>query len=135
MNSRVEYNINFMTSAKGEYYLNCVVPFIFFSLLSEENAHVEIVMEDVASFNKKYQEELLAISQYNSNFLIREPTVSNSNNRGDSLRFYEVPIISSKYTYITDIDVLNLDGCVVLLYGTSIPLYIMSTLYYIVSVV
>lgn len=110
MNSESEYTINFMTSASGEYYLNCAVPFIFFSLLSEKNSHVELIVRDVDGFNSRYQEELSAISQYNDNFLIRQPTVKCDG--VNSLRFFEIPTVNSKYTYITDIDVLNLDECV-----------------------
>lgn len=99
-----------MTFASGEYYLNCAVPFIFFSLLSEKSAHVELIVRDVNKFNKKYQRELSAIRQYNDNFLIRQPTCTRSG--VNSLRFFEIPTVDSKYTYITDIDVLNLDQCV-----------------------
>lgn len=105
-----KYTINFMTFASGEYYLDCSVPFIFFSLLSEKRAHVELIVRDVNWFNNKYQRELSAISQYNDNFLIRQPTVKCSGD--NSLRFFETPTVDSKYTYITDVDVLNLDQCV-----------------------
>ena len=110
MNLESKYTINFMTSASGEYYLNCAVPFIFFSLLSEKKSHVELIVSDVDCFNSKYQAELSAISQYNDNFLIRQPTVKCDG--ANSLRFFEIPTVDSKYTYITDIDVLNLDECV-----------------------
>ena len=109
------YKINFMTSVHGQFYLDCVVPYIFFSLLTEPESHVEIILHDraaVDSFVQKYQKDLKAVAKYNSNFLIRETTIERNNFLVNSLRFFEAPKIQAKYTYITDIDIMILDKCV-----------------------
>ena len=52
------YDLNFLASAKGDKYEVFLIPFIFFSILSNKNSHVEIIVDDPKKFKLKYEKEL-----------------------------------------------------------------------------
>jgi hypothetical protein len=82
-------DLTFLTCATGKY-LNFIDPFIFFAKRSNPNCHIEIFVSD-PNLMKKY------------------PNVTfNSlpNGKADTLRYIVEPTNKTKYTYITDIDIL-----------------------------
>jgi len=93
-------------------YQNFIIPYTFFALMNNKNSHVEMVVEDVEKFKIKYKnelEELNKIERIKNNYLIRKMKFKRNNNIPNVYRFYEVPTVKSKYTYIGDIDIMIME--------------------------
>jgi hypothetical protein len=107
------YNINFLASAyddnKNYTYSNFLIPFAFFALLTNKNSHVELIVENINDFNKKYKNEINMLMKFNNNFLIRCPTFKRNKHIPNTYRFFEKPHVDSEYTYISDIDIMFLE--------------------------
>jgi hypothetical protein len=108
------YKINFIAYAidlkNDGLYEDFLIPFTFFSLLFNENSHVEIIVLDPDNFKKKYKKEINTIIKINDNFLIRKPQYKLNKHIPNTYRFFEVPTVQSKYTYISDIDIMYLEN-------------------------
>jgi len=111
------YNINFIASAYDnieEYtYSNFLIPFAFFALLTNKNSHVELIVENINDFNKRYKNEINMLMKFNNNFLIRCPTFKRNKHIPNTYRFFEKPHVDSEYTYIADIDIMFLESDIV----------------------
>lgn len=108
------FDINFIAYAinskrRNVNYEDFLIPYTFFCLLFNTNSHVEIIVLDPDEFNKKYSKEIDSIKKINSNFLIRKPQYELNRHINNTYRFFEVPTIESKYTYICDIDIMILE--------------------------
>lgn len=107
------YDINFISYAidlkSNGLYEDFLIPFTFFCLLFNKNAHVEIIVLDPNNFNKKYNKEINSIRKINDNFLIRKPQYKLNKHIPNTYRFFEVPTVQSKYTYISDIDIMYME--------------------------
>lgn len=107
------FDINFIAYAVDlkidTCYEDFLIPFTFFSLLFNKNSHVEIIVLDPDKFKRKYNKEIASIKQFNENFLIRKPQYILNRHIPNTYRFFEVPTIKSKYTYISDVDIVYLE--------------------------
>ena len=108
------YTINFLAYAYDKHkhtpvYNSFIIPFTFFALHHNENSHVEIIVEDVDLFKRTYEKELKVLSRYHTDFLIRDYQVKHNRHIPNTYRFFEKPVVKSKYTYITDIDIMYLE--------------------------
>jgi hypothetical protein len=107
------YEINFIAYAidlkNTGLYEDFLIPFTFFCLLFNKNSHVEIIVLDPNNFKKKYSREIESIKEINNNFLIRKPNYKLNNHIPNTYRFFEVPTVQSKYTYISDIDIMYME--------------------------
>ena len=109
-------NINFLAFAinkkKGPDYEEFLIPFTFFALMHNKKSHVEIIVVNPEEFIKKYCKEILELKKINKNFLIRKPQHKLNKHLPNTYRFFEVPTVKSKYTYISDIDIMYLENIV-----------------------
>jgi len=107
------FDINFIAYAidkkNNGLYEDFLIPFTFFSLLFNKNSHVEIIVLDPDNFKNKYNKEIESIKKINSNFLIRKPQYKLNKHWPNTYRFFEAPTVKSKYTYISDIDIIYLE--------------------------
>jgi hypothetical protein len=106
-----KYELNFIASAIKPLYEDMAVPFLFFALTSNKGCHVEIVVENPTQFSKKYRKELdYCLELYGSNFIVRsyQNPIATAHSP-TAHRFFEVPTIPAKYTYIADIDIMFLE--------------------------
>ena len=107
------YLINFIASAVGKIYEEMIPPYIFFVLTNNKNAAVEVIVEDADQFSKTYEKELEAIrSLRGDHFIIRKFSRPLTYHMVNTYRFFEVPTIKAKYTYICDIDIMLLESIV-----------------------
>ena len=105
------YKLNFLACAIKKKYEDMILPFLFFSLYTNKDCHVEIVVENPELFKKKYNNELNECSKIiGNNFLIRSYQYKFNKNIPNTYRFFEVPIINAEYTYIVDIDIMFLEN-------------------------
>ena len=107
------FDINFIAYAidleNDSVYEDFLVPFTFFSLLFNKNSHVEMIVLDPDNFKRKYSKEIASIKEINGNFLIRGPQYKPNRNVPNTYRFFEVPTVRSKYTFISDVDIMCLE--------------------------
>lgn len=119
------YYINFIAYAydkpHSDTYQSFLIPFTFFALRTEPNSHVEIIIDNVPSFTKKYEKELSILRTIHTHFLIREPSHKYNQHMPNTYRFFEKPHVSSTYTYILDIDIMLLDHDILNKYLQSWP--------------
>ena len=107
------YLINFIASAVGKIYEEMIPPYIFFALSNNKNACVEVIVEDSDRFTKTYEKELAVIrSLRGDHFIIRNFSRPLTYHMVNTYRFFEVPTIKAKYTYICDIDIMLLESIV-----------------------
>ena len=63
------YNINFIAYAwdkpNSQIYQSFLIPFAFFSLINNENSHVEIIVQDVKNFTKLFRDEIEQLKEAN----------------------------------------------------------------------
>jgi len=106
--------IVFLVNAIGHTYEQFVVPFIYFALSSHPNGAVEVVVVSKAAFERHYAQELEALRALEcSNFIVRNMAREVCKHHIPNVyRFFEVPTIFGKYTYIVDVDVMFLEDCV-----------------------
>lgn len=110
------FSINFIAYAiniKNKNYEDFLIPFTFFSLLFNKNSHVEIIVLNPNKFKEKYKKEIESIKKINKNFLIRKPQCKLNRNIPNTYRFFETPTVKSKYTYISDIDIMYLEDIII----------------------
>lgn len=119
------YNINFIAYAydkpNSQIYQSFLIPFAFFALLTNKNSHVELIVENINDFNKKYKNEINMLMKFNNNFLIRCPTFKRNKHIPNTYRFFEKPHVDSEYTYIADVDIMFLESDIVNKYKSFWP--------------
>lgn len=88
-----------------------LVPFTFFALLHNPNSFVELIVKNKIKFKETYNQELLKLKKICGNhFMIRNFSFKLNRHVANTYRFFEVPIVKGKYTYIIDIDIMILDN-------------------------
>jgi len=119
------YNINFIAYAydkpNSQIYQSFLIPFAFFSLINNENSHVEIIVQDVKIFTKLFSDEIEQLKKINSNFLIRKSSFKKNKHIPNTYRFFEIPSIEAEYTYIADVDIMFLESDIVNKYKSFWP--------------
>jgi len=112
--------INFLAVSDSEKYDMFVLPFILSSLFHVENSSCEIYVKSKKDFIKNNKKGLDILNRYfPKSFIIHSiPDIYFSGKIkypliGQIVRFLELPIIQSKYTYIGDIDIMNSDSNIV----------------------
>jgi hypothetical protein len=108
------FEINFIAyaidSKRDGLYEDFLIPYTFFSLLFHKNSHVEIIVLDPDKFKKKYSNEITSIKKINDNFIIRKPQYKLNKHVPNVYRFFEFSTVQSKYTYISDIDIMYIEN-------------------------
>lgn len=100
------------TYADKKYSL-FVLPYIYFALKHNEDAFVEVVVEDIEYFMSIYSEGVAELTVlFSTSFEIRESSVdANSSKYSPNVRrFIETPRNKCHYVYIGDIDLLILEN-------------------------
>lgn len=119
------YNINFIAYAydkpNSQIYQSFLIPFAFFSLINNENSHVEIIVQDVKIFTKLFSDEIEKLKKINSNFLIRKSGFKINKHIPNTYRFFEIPSVEAEYTYIVDVDIMFLEDNIVNKYKSFWP--------------
>lgn len=112
------FDINFFSVATASRYEHFLLPYSLFALHFHIHACAEIVVVDAAAFVTKYN-ALYNILQatFPGRFLVRTLNESLYNatkrlvqNPGNTIRFFEKPIMKSNFTYICDTDILTLES-------------------------
>ena len=106
------YKINFIANAIGKKYERFLIPFAFFALLTNEKSHIEIVVVNSKKFKEQYKKELIQLKKINNNYLIRDMSFKINKHIKNTYRFFEVPKINAKYTYIADVDIMFLENII-----------------------
>ncbi len=106
------YTLNFLVCALGKIYEDMAIPFMFFALLNNPNSHVEIIVLDKNKFINDYKIEINMVANIlgAKHFRIRNLQNPLNKNIKNTYRFFDIPIITSKYTYILDIDIMILEN-------------------------
>ena len=104
------YKINFIANAIGDKYERFLIPFTFFALLTNDNSHVEIIVVNSKKFKEKYKKELLELNKINKNYLIINIQFKINKHIKNTYRFFEIPKIKAKYTYIVDVDIMFMEN-------------------------
>ena len=95
------YDINFFSYAWDKNnsfkYQSFIIQYILFALSTNKNSHVEIIIPNVNEFEEKYKNELVLLKNFNSNFLIRKSKYEVNKNTLNTYRFFEIPVIKSKF--------------------------------------
>jgi hypothetical protein len=120
------YDINFLAYAYDKNkndltYNSFLIPFTFFALLNNDNSHVEIIVKNPEYFKKIFKKELELLQKFNNNFIIRKYQYKINHHIPNTYRFFERPVVESKYTYISDIDIMYLDKNITSLYEKKWP--------------
>lgn len=99
-------NVTFLTYANSKYH-HFVLPYIF-SILKYTDANIEIRMPDTLFFFEKYGKQLSNIKHIFGKGKLVSVTDSTTCNGiiPNTIRFLEWPFTQSKYTYITDVDMI-----------------------------
>jgi hypothetical protein len=99
-----------MDKANKDVYESLLIPYTFFALHHHHNGFVEIIVRNPTQFQQKYKNEINILKKSYSNFLIRKPQNEINRNIPNTYRFFEVPTINAKYTYICDVDIMLLEN-------------------------
>ena len=103
----------FFTYANRPYEI-FVLPYATSVLLYNEDARVEIVLDDSNSFKEENIEGIELIWKYfgKDKFLLRDisPKIKELCKLPNTYRFIETPQVITEYTYINDIDILILES-------------------------
>jgi len=98
------------TSANRPYEM-FVLPYVVGALVHNDDARVEICLENAGKFEDDHPEALDALLQHfdGDRFLFRD-TVDSAGVSPNSVRFLETPRELTEFTYIGDIDILILEA-------------------------
>ena len=98
----------FFTVALGPYEL-FVLPYITSVLAHNEDARVEICVQDAGRFSNTNAKAMSVLAGFfgEDRFLIRDVTTTGA--PPSSVRFLETPTVMTEFTYIGDIDILILE--------------------------
>mmetsp|Transcript_2438 Transcript_2438/g.4420 ORF Transcript_2438/g.4420 Transcript_2438/m.4420 type:complete len:225 (-) Transcript_2438:838-1512(-) len=104
--------VNFFATAVGEKYENVLPMYSFYALSSNDNAVVEMVVQDPHKFISRHHAVLSSIVQYlekqSSGRICVRKFASNHANRTkftNTWRYLEIPQVPANYTYISDVDI------------------------------
>jgi len=111
-----KYEINFFAAPLGKTYEMLVPFYAFFALSSNINAIVEIVVQNRTAYILEYARALKwLLNEHGQSLCIRNfqaPIETLPHLTRNTARFFEVPVVSSKYTYIGDTDILMFESAV-----------------------
>ncbi len=99
-----------------EDYEKFVIPFIFFPLVTNSDVKVEVLIKNYDSFITDNEDAISLLELwFPKRFLIRslEGEYFNVIPCGSTARFYLQPQLKSKWTKITDVDIMHIEGGVV----------------------
>jgi hypothetical protein len=109
--ANTQYDLVFIAAAIGEKYEDFLVPCAFFALINNKNSFVEMIVSDPKNFMVTYKKEIeMMVKITGHHFKVRNYSRPLNNNPKGVYRFYEVPTVRAKYTYIIDIDIMFLDN-------------------------
>ena len=99
----------FFTFANRNYEM-FVLPYIASALIHNEDARVEICLEDSNQFRDANSQGMRALTRYygDDRLLVRD-VLSSKGISPNSVRFLETPEVMTEFTYIGDIDILILE--------------------------
>ena len=105
------YDVVFLATATGKVYEDFLAPFTLFTLVHTPNSFIEIIVEDKAEFEKKYETQMTAVAEIvgTSQFLVRNFQHEFNHHHPSVYRYFEVPEVRGKYTYIIDVDIMLLE--------------------------
>lgn len=113
-------SINFFSSSDNATYNMFILPHICSVLYHVENSYCELVIKDSDIFIKENKAALELIDEeYPNRVVIRE--IPNKFiflesiyvHLGQLVRFLDIPELKTDYTYIGDIDIINMDGNII----------------------
>lgn len=105
------HDLGFIATAVGKTYEDMLVPFTFFSLLHNPSSFVEIIVRDPDQFKLAYGAEMGAIREVvGDSFLVRKFQNQKNHHHPSVYRYFEVPEVRGKYTYIIDVDIMLLEN-------------------------
>jgi hypothetical protein len=109
-NEKCKYKINFFTYANDKYYFYVSI-YIYFILQSNEDCHVEIIVESERDFFYKYKKQIDYLDEkFPKRFKVRQSIYTNKINP-NIVRFVEEPEMKNfDYVYIGDIDIFIVDN-------------------------
>ena len=99
----------FFTVALGQYEL-FVLPYIASALTHNEDADVEICLQDSGGFQRANATALGLLAEFFGDDRFRLRGITMSGVPPSSVRFLEVPSVMTEFTYIADIDILILES-------------------------
>jgi hypothetical protein len=102
-------SVNFLAVASGSY-ISYLVPYIYFALRQNASYFVEAVVFEDEGYGIPLASFQLLWTLYPNRFIVRSPKAScwprlKTHLVRNSVRFCEVPVTPSKYTYIGDVDI------------------------------
>tara|TARA_B110000902_G_scaffold222649_1_gene258957 strand:+ start:237 stop:1061 length:825 start_codon:yes stop_codon:yes gene_type:complete len=95
----------------NEKYEKFVIPFIFFPLITNDDVQVEIRVKNYSNFLEKYKDALALLEAYFPKRYLIKPLQGyffETLPCGSTARFYLIPELKSKWTKITDIDIMHI---------------------------
>lgn len=99
-------------SSANKLYEMFVVPYVVTSLIHNDDARVEICLEDAGEFESKNAEAIDILDRHfgADRFLFRDIVVGVDIPSPNSVRFLETPQVTTEFTYIGDVDILILQA-------------------------
>lgn len=99
------------TSANRLYEM-FVVPFVVTSLIHNDDARVEICLEDAGEFESKNADAIDVLDRHfgSDRFLFRDIVAGIDVPSPNTVRFLETPEVTTEFTYIGDVDILILEA-------------------------
>ena len=97
----------------NEKYEKFVIPFIFFPLASNYNVKVEVHVKSFSDFMLRYADALELLEMYFPKRFALHPLEGEYFNVvpcGSTARFFTKPFTTSKWTKISDIDIMHVEG-------------------------
>ena len=99
-------------SSANKLYEMFVVPFVVTSLIHNDDARVEICLEDADEFELDNAEAIDILDRHfgADRFLFRDIVVGIDVPSPNTVRFLETPQVTTEFTYIGDVDILILEA-------------------------
>lgn len=99
-------------SSANPLYEMFVVPFVVTSLVHNDDARVEICLEDARAFESKNAAAIDILDRHfgSDRFLFRDIVAGVDVPSPNSVRFIETPEVTTEFTYIGDVDILILEA-------------------------
>ena len=100
--------ITFLSSCKGKKYTKFILPFLFSTLKSSENAFAEVIVDDVSVVYKRYDKALDKLANMFGKRFVFVPYDEKYTSVlacGATARYYTIPTLKSEYTLVSDLDI------------------------------
>jgi len=104
------YDVVFLATAISKLYEDFLAPFVLFTLSHNPNSFIEIVVEDKDEFENKYEKQMASVKEIvGTSFSVRNFQREFNHHHPAVYRYFEVPEMRGKYTYIIDVDIMLLE--------------------------